>query len=234
MPSVLTSWKEIGQYLGKGVRTVQRWELDAGLPVRRPTGSSSHAVLAIPEELDAWTHSRTKGPGGPVIESIRKELIILHQETADLRKRLALIEIQTAATNKSANVQRSPGLDPLHNIPVSRGDQETDPPVWSNGRQIRAQTIRERLSYAAIICAIGESESGYGKVQAIEKALHRAETSVWGIRRSLNEPGYVPVADLSQLRDTLDQIQERIRQVLTGTPDPAKPSLPVSALLPPS
>jgi hypothetical protein len=34
MSSTLTSWKEIGQYLGKGVRTVQRWEQQMGLPVR--------------------------------------------------------------------------------------------------------------------------------------------------------------------------------------------------------
>ena len=27
-PSVFTSWKEIACYLGKGIRTVQRWERD--------------------------------------------------------------------------------------------------------------------------------------------------------------------------------------------------------------
>jgi hypothetical protein len=52
---VLTSWKEIAQYLGKGVRTVQRWEQELGLPVRRPTGPlSKRAVLARPDDLDAW------------------------------------------------------------------------------------------------------------------------------------------------------------------------------------
>lgn len=51
---VLTSWKEIARYLGKGVRTVQRWEQDFGLPVRRPQGSDKKAVLARPSDLDAW------------------------------------------------------------------------------------------------------------------------------------------------------------------------------------
>lgn len=55
---VLTSWKEIAHYLGKGVRTVQRWEQDFGLPVRRPAGSRKKAVLARSCELDVWAALR--------------------------------------------------------------------------------------------------------------------------------------------------------------------------------
>jgi hypothetical protein len=44
--------------MGKGVRTVQRWEQDFGLPVRRPQGSSKKAVLARPRDLDAWVALR--------------------------------------------------------------------------------------------------------------------------------------------------------------------------------
>lgn len=51
--AVLSSWKEIACYLGKGVRTVQRWEAEFGLPVRRP-GPDRHLVHASREELDAW------------------------------------------------------------------------------------------------------------------------------------------------------------------------------------
>lgn len=50
---VLGSWKEIACYLGKGVRTVQRWERKHGLPVRRPLGHS-RIVLAYPEDLERW------------------------------------------------------------------------------------------------------------------------------------------------------------------------------------
>jgi hypothetical protein len=56
--AVLTSWKDIARYMGKGVRTVQRWELDFGLPVRRPQGSNKKAVLARPHDLDAWVALR--------------------------------------------------------------------------------------------------------------------------------------------------------------------------------
>jgi len=58
--NVLTSWKEIARYMGKGVRTVQRWEQDFGLPVRRPYGSNKKAILARPQDLDAWVAMRCK------------------------------------------------------------------------------------------------------------------------------------------------------------------------------
>jgi hypothetical protein len=56
--TVLTSWKDIARYMGKGVRTVQRWEQDFGLPVRRPHGSNKKAVLARPRDLDLWVAMR--------------------------------------------------------------------------------------------------------------------------------------------------------------------------------
>jgi len=48
MPSVLSSWKEIAQFMGTSVRTVQRWEQEGKLRVYRP---SPYVVLAFPLEL---------------------------------------------------------------------------------------------------------------------------------------------------------------------------------------
>jgi hypothetical protein len=53
-PKFLAGWKEIAGYLGKGVRTVQRYEREMSLPVRRPAGKSRAAVVATRAELDAW------------------------------------------------------------------------------------------------------------------------------------------------------------------------------------
>lgn len=53
-PQFLCGWKEIASYLGKGVRTVQRYERYMGLPIRRPAARSSGAVVATKAELDAW------------------------------------------------------------------------------------------------------------------------------------------------------------------------------------
>lgn len=55
---ILNSWKEIAGYLGRGVRTVQRWEAQLGLPVHRPAGKEHSAVLAFSSELDQWLDSR--------------------------------------------------------------------------------------------------------------------------------------------------------------------------------
>ena len=59
---VLNSWKEIAQYLGRAVRTVQRWEQELGLPVRRPRRKKRSAVIAVPAELDAWLASSLRLP----------------------------------------------------------------------------------------------------------------------------------------------------------------------------
>ena len=54
---LLTSWKEIANFLGKGVRTVQRWEATLGLPVIRPADNRSGIVMARPDDLEAWVAS---------------------------------------------------------------------------------------------------------------------------------------------------------------------------------
>jgi hypothetical protein len=87
MPKVLTSWKEIAQYLGKGIRTVQRWERLYSLPVRRP-GDNHHAILAIPEELDAWIHAQ-RPTRRSELEDLRREVTALRAENARLKKQLA-------------------------------------------------------------------------------------------------------------------------------------------------
>jgi CheY-like chemotaxis protein len=50
---ILNGWKEIAQHLGRGVRTIQRWE-HLGLPIRRPNHKNRSAVVAFSQELDEW------------------------------------------------------------------------------------------------------------------------------------------------------------------------------------
>ena len=51
---LLTSWKEIASFMGKGVRTVQRWEATLGLPIIRPADGRSGIVMARTADLEAW------------------------------------------------------------------------------------------------------------------------------------------------------------------------------------
>jgi hypothetical protein len=52
--TVLHSWKEISKYTGVGVRTVQRYETQLGLPVHRPAERARGKVLAFCDEIDSW------------------------------------------------------------------------------------------------------------------------------------------------------------------------------------
>ena len=60
----LDSWKEIASYLKKGVRRVQRWEQNEGLPVRRLSSDRRGMVFAYRSEIDAWWVSRGESLSG--------------------------------------------------------------------------------------------------------------------------------------------------------------------------
>jgi len=51
---MLNSWKEIAAYLGRGVRTVQRWERELGLPIHRIGKGKRSPVYATIAELKFW------------------------------------------------------------------------------------------------------------------------------------------------------------------------------------
>jgi Tol biopolymer transport system component len=54
----LDSWKEIATFLKRGLRTVQRWEREEGMPVHRLAHAKRGTVYADPAELTAWWESR--------------------------------------------------------------------------------------------------------------------------------------------------------------------------------
>lgn len=88
--AVLNSWKEIAGYLGRGVRTVQRWEHDLGLPVRRPRGKSRSAVVAMADELDAWLRQ------APASETMAPEI----------SKGAGIVSVACASRDDSAELRR--------------------------------------------------------------------------------------------------------------------------------
>src|SRR3569832_922639 len=55
----LRGWKQIGAYLHRDVRTVQRWERNAALPVHRQLHQKLGSVHALRAELEAWVEKRT-------------------------------------------------------------------------------------------------------------------------------------------------------------------------------
>ncbi len=58
----LSGWKDIAAYVGKSVKSVQRWERDLGLPVRRIKTGDGQIVSASRREIDDW-RAHLEGPG---------------------------------------------------------------------------------------------------------------------------------------------------------------------------
>lgn len=54
----LEGWKQIAAYLGRDVRTIQRWERAEQLPVRRQMHRKLGSVLAFKDELNRWVEQR--------------------------------------------------------------------------------------------------------------------------------------------------------------------------------
>jgi hypothetical protein len=96
--AVLSSWKDIARYMGKGVRTVQRWERHLGLPVRRPNGAShKSAVLLDRSDLDAWLATRFSA------RSTVRELTAKGTEPSDSARNTLREGIQKARALRDAN-----------------------------------------------------------------------------------------------------------------------------------
>jgi Tol biopolymer transport system component len=72
----LDSWKEIASFLDRGIRTVQRWEREEGLPVRRLAHAKRGSVYADRAELTAWWESRrlvSAASAGPSVVDVPAE-----------------------------------------------------------------------------------------------------------------------------------------------------------------
>lgn len=80
----LDSWKEIAAYLKKDVRTVQRWEKNLRLPVRRLAQGKQGTVFAYQSDLDTWwQESQSKvdleSKSGEQAESSGTSVVVLPQ-----------------------------------------------------------------------------------------------------------------------------------------------------------
>jgi PAS domain-containing protein len=56
---MLRSWKEISNYVGACVKTIQRWEQRYNFPIRRLQRSKGAVVFALTGEVDGWITTRS-------------------------------------------------------------------------------------------------------------------------------------------------------------------------------
>jgi len=133
----LDSWKEIARYLNRYIRTVQRWEETAGLPVyRRSEGRlKGSPVYAFKGELDAWMRQNppllTEGePCRPAPTTFRKANWIFWA-TAGV---LCLLAVSAASW---WFLLRHPTKSALRVVQMtSYAGQETQPAFSPDGKQV--------------------------------------------------------------------------------------------------
>lgn len=102
---MLNGWKEIAVYLGRGVRTVQRWE-SLGLPIRRPHGRARSCVIAFPDELEGWVHATPLRPADPVTW--------LKNRVAELEAEVVSLRTAIGSARPRIEVSRQTPLAPSH------------------------------------------------------------------------------------------------------------------------
>ncbi len=104
----LNGWKDIANHLRKGVRTVQRYERQMGLPVRRPSGQVRGSVIATLAEIDAWVEA---GPLREALPLSKPDLVLQHSTVDVIRKSISDMhrlraEMQTLRNDVSACLGR--------------------------------------------------------------------------------------------------------------------------------
>lgn len=138
IPEILTGWKSIARHLGMGVRTVQRYERQMGLPIRRPAGKLRGAVLATKSELDAWVaaspiresfHLAGAASESQDVEAIKRNLAkmgVLRDQMAALRSevRASMLSLRESIQNLRGDLRpgrwENPSLTSLDSNPQTR------------------------------------------------------------------------------------------------------------------
>ena len=100
-PAILNSWKEIATYLGRGVRTVQRWEHELSLPVHRIGNGKRSPVYALIPQLKFWL--TTTGTNSVVLPVPNKSNLPRIEET----KKSSMIKMSRQLILESQNLVRA-------------------------------------------------------------------------------------------------------------------------------
>lgn len=125
----LTGWKEVANYLGKGVRTAQRWEQQLGMPVHRIGGE---VVFALRSEIDAWSTAKSgqRGHNGaltlpadtngdadngedalsppPAIPARAARLVLRHPHLSALTSAVLAVLVTVGIVSAIVSLRRSP------------------------------------------------------------------------------------------------------------------------------
>jgi len=205
MSSTLTSWKEISQYLGKGVRTVQRWEQQMGLPVRRPQSHVKGVVLALTDELDLWVRSQFENGSESELKLLRTELAEVRQENKQLRTTLERAESAAIAVSPNRwgmEQDEYQTITEIHRLQTTAAQQ-------------RLQSIRSQIAFGLTLCRAAENALSFGHTKDAHKAIANVQKLCDTVWQHLNEQNHVPPNEAEKLCAELTQLQSKILTVGT-------------------
>jgi hypothetical protein len=94
---ILNGWKEISNYIERGVRTAQRWEALLGMPVYRPAMKDRSAVVAFSDELDSWISRTTPDARDANSKASKEALARVRDNVSALTRHTAELSSQTRA-----------------------------------------------------------------------------------------------------------------------------------------
>jgi tricorn protease-like protein len=133
----LDSWKEIAAYLNRDIRTVQRWEKSASLPVRRLQKPGLRAVFAYTADLDDWL--RLQSPA-TVTGPSEVASAIIPQQHSQLRRWIAygaIVIVLLAGAGFSVWRYRPEPFGTLTSRPItSDPGSERDPDISPDGKYV--------------------------------------------------------------------------------------------------
>ena len=173
-PDRLESWKEIASYLGRTVRTVQRWQHEE-LPVHRHHHKKLGSVFAIPGELDDWRRQRASAGAG-LTQRDHYHLLSRHHLAAR-----TIESLQKSAKYAELAIERDAQFAPAHAalalayaILVSYGACRPHT-LMPQAREAADRALRLDRNLAEAHCAAGLVELMYEfDWQAAERSFNRA------------------------------------------------------------
>jgi tetratricopeptide (TPR) repeat protein len=173
-PERLDSWKEIADYLGRTVRTVQRWQRE-GLPVHRHHHKKLGSIFAIPSELDDWCRQRAAA-GAALTQRDHYHLLSRHH----LRAR-TVESLQKSAKYAQLAIDRDPAYAPAYAalalayaVLVSYGGCRPHT-LMPQARAAAYRALQLDRNLAEAHCALGLVDLLYTfDWEAAERSFHRA------------------------------------------------------------
>jgi hypothetical protein len=141
---IISGWKDIANYLGKGVRTVQRYERELGLPIRRPAGKRVGSVIATKAELDGWITASPLGEAFRLPQTVAENAALL-KEFRSRVEQLHLLRQENRALREELHASLKLLRSNLH-ASLARSDQSTESKPGTLAKVLTFDSAKTRVN----------------------------------------------------------------------------------------